>query len=98
MIGGRRATTIEALERFYADEDWRELLLEEPKVAGVEQVVGTTVTIRVLAKTAPNEHLGVQRAIRERVLTAFEEAGVRAPLPYPAVPGGGAAGTIAGTV
>ncbi|HKG51846.1 MAG TPA: mechanosensitive ion channel domain-containing protein [Actinomycetales bacterium] len=92
----------EALERFYADEEWRELLLEEPTVAGVEQVVGATVTIRVLAKTAPNEHLGVQRAIRERVLTAFEGAGVRAPLPYPAAPGGpdaaGTPGTISGTV
>jgi hypothetical protein len=56
----------------------------------------------VVAKTAPNEHLGVQRAIRERVLTAFEAAGVRAPLPYPGMPGApgasGTPGTIAGTV
>ena len=92
----------EAVQGLYADEDFRELLLEEPTVAGVEQVVGATVTIRVVAKTAPNEHLGVQRAIRERVLTAFEAAGVRAPLPYPGMPGApgasGTPGTIAGTV
>jgi small-conductance mechanosensitive channel len=92
-----------ALDELYADEDWRELLLEEPTVAGVEQVVGTTVTIRVIAKTEPNEHLGVQRAIRERVLTAFEAAGVRAPLAYPPVPGpgvgpGASGGSISGTV
>jgi len=92
-----------ALEQLYADEEWRELLLEEPTVAGVEQVVGTTVTIRVTAKTAPNEHLGVQREIRERVLTAFEAAGVRAPVVFPAgagVPGapGPSAGTISGTI
>jgi moderate conductance mechanosensitive channel len=92
-----------ALEQVYADEEWRELILEEPTVAGVEQVVGTTVTIRVLAKTAPNEHLGVQREIRERVLTAFEAAGVRGPVVYPPVPGGppppgSSGGTIAGTV
>jgi small-conductance mechanosensitive channel len=90
----------EALEGLYEDEEWRDLLLEEPTVAGVEQVVGTTVTIRVVAKTAPNEHVGVQREIRERVLTAFEAAGVRAPVAFPAgpVPPGASGGTIAGTV
>jgi moderate conductance mechanosensitive channel len=92
-----------ALDEMYAEEDWQELLLEEPTVAGVEQVVGNTVTIRVLAKTAPNEHLAVQREIRERVLTAFEAAGVRAPVVYPPAPGaptapGASGGTISGTV
>jgi small-conductance mechanosensitive channel len=88
-----------ALEALYADEEWRELLLEEPTVAGVEQVVGTTVTLRVVAKTAPNEHLGVQREIRQRVLTAFEAAGVLAPAAPPA-PGAPSAspGTISGTI
>ena len=92
-----------ALDEMYAEEDWQELLLEEPTVAGVEQVVGNTVTIRVLAKTTPNEHLAVQREIRERVLTAFEAAGVRAPVVYPPAPGaptapGASGGTISGTV
>jgi small conductance mechanosensitive channel len=92
-----------ALAQLYADEEWRELMLEEPTVAGVEQVVGTTVTLRVVAKTAPNEHLGVQREIRQRVLTAFEAAGVRAPAASPVGPGAPGApspspGTISGTI
>ena len=61
-------------------------------MAGVEQITGSTVTIRVIAKTEPNEQWGVQRAIRERVKVAFDAAGVRAPVVYPPA-GGPASGT-----
>jgi small conductance mechanosensitive channel len=83
----------------YADEKWDGVLLEEPTVAGVEQITGTTVTLRVFAKTVPNQQWGVQREIRERVKEAFDAAGVRAPVVFPPVPGGpstGATGTTGG--
>jgi moderate conductance mechanosensitive channel len=56
-------------------------MLEVPTVAGVESVTGTSVTIRVLAKCAPNEHWGVQRELRERIKEAFDREGVRVPPP-----------------
>lgn len=66
------------------DEEWAEKLLEPPTVAGVESVTGTSVTIRVIAKCAPNEHWGVQRELRERIKEAFDREGVRVPPPlYP---------------
>ncbi len=90
----------------YEDPEWSELMIEEPTVAGVEQITGTTVTIRVFAKTTPDQQWGVQREIRERVKGAFDAAGVQAPAVYPPVVGSapaasGAApakGTISGTV
>jgi len=66
------------------DPDWADRLLEPPVVAGVESVTGTAVTIRVIAKCAPNEHWGVQRDLRERIKEALDREGVRQPPPvYP---------------
>jgi moderate conductance mechanosensitive channel len=59
--------------------DWQGKLLEEPNVVGVESMTGTSVTIRVVAKTAPQEQYGVSREIRERVKAAFDEQGIKAP-------------------
>jgi small conductance mechanosensitive channel len=75
------------VQAMYAEDEWAQVMLEEPSVAGVEQITATTITIRVFAKTAPNQQWGVQRAIRERAKEAFDRAGVRAPVVFPPVPG-----------
>ena len=71
----------------YADPEWHDQFVEEPTVAGVEQITGTAMTFRIIAKTGPDEQFAVQREIRERAKVAFDAAGVQAPVP-----------TIAGTV
>ena len=80
----------EAVSQLDASEDWKARLLEEPVVAGVESIVGGVVTVRIIAKCAPNESFPVSREIRERVKTAFDQAGIRAPQVMP--PYGGAPG------
>lgn len=69
--------------------DWADKLLEEPQVVGVESMTGNVVTIRVVAKTAPEQQYGVSREIRERVKAAFDEHGVKAPVMTPFGPAGG---------
>jgi moderate conductance mechanosensitive channel len=64
--------------------EWTTRLLEEPVVAGVESMAGGVVTIRIIAKCAPNENFPVSREIRERVKAAFDAAGIRAPQAGPA--------------
>ncbi len=76
------------------DDAWSDRLLEEPSVLGVESVSGGTVTIRVLAKCAPDANFSVQREIRERVKAAFDEHGVKGP---PLMMGGFGAGMGGGT-
>lgn len=60
-------------------EPWDELMLAPPKVVGVESMAGGVATIRVTAKCMANEHFGVQREIRERVMRAFQANGITVP-------------------
>ena len=74
---------------FDADPEWQESLLEEPDVVGVESISGQTMTIRTVAKCAPNQNFAVQRELRERIKAALDAAGVKAP---PVAPFGGPVG------
>jgi small conductance mechanosensitive channel len=53
--------------------------MPRPVVAGVESMAGGVVTVRIIAKCAPNEDFPVSREIRARVKAAFDGAGIRAP-------------------
>lgn len=64
-----------------ADDAYADVLLEKPTVAGVNAVTATAMTIRMTAKTAPNQHWGIQRTLLERSLYALGKAGVRSPAP-----------------
>jgi len=63
------------------DPAYAEVLLEKPVVAGVNAVTATSMTIRLTAKTAPNQHWGLQRTLLERSLHTLGKAGVRSPSP-----------------
>ncbi|WP_295697205.1 hypothetical protein [Lapillicoccus sp.] len=66
---------------FLVDEQpWVDDLVETPLVAGVEPVLGGIATIRVIAKYAPAQNVGVHRAMRDRVGKGFE-AGFTVPVP-----------------
>ena len=67
----------------YADEKFAGVLLEEPNVAGVNEVRAGTTTIRIFAKTAPNQHWGVQRELLERGIQTLHAAGIRGPVVFP---------------
>lgn len=69
----------EVVAEAYADEKFTGVLLEEPSVAGVDKVAAGVTTIRIFAKTAPNQHWGVQRDLLERSVVSLRRAGVRAP-------------------
>lgn len=68
------------------DAAYADVLLERPDVAGVNAVSATTMTIRMTAKTAPNQHWGIQRTLLERSLAALGKAGVRSPIPMGVLP------------
>jgi small conductance mechanosensitive channel len=79
----------EVADAMAEDDDWVEKIVDDPVVAGVESVTGNAVTIRVVVKCKVNEHLGVQRELRERIKAAFDREDIRVPVPvFPAAPGG----------
>ncbi|MEU5881337.1 mechanosensitive ion channel family protein [Spirillospora sp. NPDC047279] len=74
----------ETAEAMAADADWKELVLEEPSVWGVQALAGDAVIVRVVIKTAPGKQAEVARELRERVKKAFDEAGISVATPAPA--------------
>jgi moderate conductance mechanosensitive channel len=64
---------------FGADPAWSDRLVEAPEVLGVESITGTTMTFRVVVRCAAGENYGAQRELRERLKSALDAAGVRAP-------------------
>lgn len=70
----------------HADPEWATVLLDAPEVIGVQAVEAGRMTIRVVAKTQPNQQGGVQRAILDRGLQALKDAGVKGPRLLPSPP------------
>ena len=71
----------EVAHDLWDDEDFKDLIIEEPEVTGVEMFTPEAVTLRVLLKTAPMEQWGVARALRQRIKARFDHEGIEIPLP-----------------
>jgi small conductance mechanosensitive channel len=68
------------------------VLLGTPSYAGVESVSGDAMFIRVTARSAPDQRLVAERAIREQLKLAFDATGIRMPVlarPAPGLPPAG---------
>jgi small-conductance mechanosensitive channel len=55
---------------------WRDVILEEPEVWGVESITSDFVVVRLVAKTIPLGQWEVARELRERLMIAMEASGV----------------------
>lgn len=75
-----------ACAEVYADTKVAPQLLEEPTVVGVQSVEAGRMTIRIIAKTQPNQAAGVQHALLDRGLQALKTAGIKGPRMLPAPP------------
>jgi moderate conductance mechanosensitive channel len=62
----------------YADEDLRQLLLDEPSVIGVESFEADEVRLRFVARTLPGKQFEVARRLRVRIAEAMQREGVQA--------------------
>ncbi|MCA1704292.1 MAG: mechanosensitive ion channel family protein [Actinobacteria bacterium] len=70
-----------SIVKAWESEKWRDVILEEPQVWGVEDLGADGVTIRVVVKTLPSEQFAVARHLRARIKAGFEEAGIEIPFP-----------------
>ncbi|WSL80814.1 mechanosensitive ion channel family protein [Kitasatospora sp. NBC_01266] len=64
-------------EDFAQEAPWDELLWEPVEVLGVESVAADTVVLRVQARTMPGKATLVTRGLRQRLKTAFDDAGIK---------------------
>jgi small-conductance mechanosensitive channel len=63
------------------DEDYQDVILEEPEVWGVQALTPDWVTVRVTLKTAPLKQWGVAREMRERIKARFDHEGISMQVP-----------------
>jgi len=66
-------------QEFYADPDWKKLLIEEPIPQGIISFGDSSVNFRIMAKTPPGEQWGVERELHIRVKKAFDQNGIEIP-------------------
>jgi small-conductance mechanosensitive channel len=64
-----------------ADETWKDDILEEPEVWGVEHVRDGAVVIRLVLKMRPGAQFKLMRELRLRIKEALEQEGIAVPVP-----------------
>jgi small conductance mechanosensitive channel len=64
-----------------AEPDFKDVLLEDPAVWGVQSLEADGILVRLAVKTQPLKQWGVTRELRRRVKEALDAAGVEIPLP-----------------
>ncbi len=62
-----------------ADPQWSSDLIDEPPMVIVESMTATAVNMQVRVRTRALRHWAVGRALRERVLTSLDAAGIERP-------------------
>lgn len=65
-----------------SDEKWSRDVIEDPVVAGIENVTESSVDIRVMIKTRPGRQWAVAREARRRIKQRFRELGITTPFPH----------------
>jgi len=63
------------------ERKWRELILESPKVLGVDKFGDNSITIRIWIHTQPLKQWEVGREFRRRLKYAFDAEGITIPFP-----------------
>jgi small-conductance mechanosensitive channel len=76
-----REVLAEVAHSLWEDEDYKDIILEEPEVWGVQNLAPEAVVVRVTLKTAPMQQWLVAREMRERIKARFDHEGIVMPLP-----------------
>jgi moderate conductance mechanosensitive channel len=66
---------------FYADAQFKDDVVSEPEVPGIERVRGNEVDYLMLVKVRPGKQYGVARELRRRIKTCFEKNNIKAGSP-----------------
>ena len=62
------------------DSSYDTVFMDPPEYAGLQDVRGDAVVVRVMAKVVPDQQFVGARLLRERVKSALDNAGLHIPL------------------
>jgi moderate conductance mechanosensitive channel len=68
------------VEDMASKEPLEDDVLEPAQVLGVEKITAEGITVRLTVKVRPGRQWAVQRALRARIVSAFEQAGIEPPV------------------
>lgn len=85
-LAAATAVIAEEAAALAGEEKWRECVLEEPEVLGVESLGAENVTLRVSTKTAPAQRAAFAREMRSRISGRLQREGLVATEPPPKRP------------
>ena len=66
-------------DAIWRDDGWRDSILSEPDVWGLEELGAQSMKIRLVVQTLPLEQWRVARELRARIKAALDEAGIETP-------------------
>ena len=72
----------EVAHELWEDKDYRDKVIEEPEVWGVQSLGPDSVVVRVTLKTMPQQQWNVSREMRERIKARFDAEGIQMPRPF----------------
>ncbi len=76
-VAQTREILVDVTTEMWDDQLYRDsIIVEEPQVFGMEQISGTAIVFRVVAKTAPGKQHEVARELRTRIKRAFDQRGL----------------------
>ncbi len=64
------------------DPQWKDSFIDEPSAQGILSFGDSAVEFRVLAKTQPGDHWGIERELKIRIKKAFDQEGIEIPYNY----------------
>ena len=76
-IDAAGSAMLQAAEELVAEPDWAAVVLEEPKLLGVEEIEVDKVVLRLTVKVRPEEQWKLARALRQRIADRLDENGMR---------------------
>ena len=67
------------------DPAYRDLILDEPEISGVDALGDSAVMVRLLIKTRPLKQWAIKREMLRRIKNKFDEVGIEIPFPHQVV-------------
>jgi moderate conductance mechanosensitive channel len=78
-VAAASAAIAEEARAMALEEQWRELVLDEPEVWGVQAMDKEGITIRLVVRTAPRQQYAIARELRTRISERLRRDGVKGP-------------------
>ncbi|GAB7005068.1 mechanosensitive ion channel [Nocardioides sp. AN3] len=79
-LGNVIRTLRDVAEDLWRDDDFTNIIIEQPEVTGVETLGPDSIGVRVMVKTEPMEQWKVARELRSRIKARFDHEGISIPI------------------